>query len=78
MFSYGRGTPVVNRAGLHGLLANKETHRPQVGPMDLGLALLYGPRGMRVLIKNRGTSLISNNPLLGPYSRTIPRILLWS
>ena len=26
----------------------------------------------------RGTSLIRNGPLLGPYSRTIPRVLKWS
>jgi len=26
----------------------------------------------------RGTSLISNTPLLGPYGRTIPRVLWWS
>ena len=26
----------------------------------------------------RGTSLIRNNPTLGPYSRTIPRVLWWS
>ena len=26
----------------------------------------------------RGTSLIINTPLLGPYSRTIPRVLWWS
>ena len=25
-----------------------------------------------------GTSLIRNTPLLGPYSRTIPRVLWWS
>jgi len=25
----------------------------------------------------RGTSLIRNTPLLGPYSRTIPRVLWW-
>ena len=26
----------------------------------------------------RGTSLIRNTPLLGPYSRAIPRVLWWS
>ena len=26
----------------------------------------------------RDTSLIRNTPLLGPYSRTIPRIIRWS
>ena len=26
----------------------------------------------------RGTLLIRNTPLLGPYSRTIPRVLWWS
>ena len=26
----------------------------------------------------RGTSLIGNIPLVGPYSRTIPRVLWWS
>ena len=26
----------------------------------------------------RGTSLIRNNPTLGPYSRTIPRVRWWS
>jgi hypothetical protein len=25
-----------------------------------------------------GTSLIRNTPLLGPYSRTLPRVLWWS
>ena len=28
--------------------------------------------------KYRGDSLIKNTPLLGPYSRTIPRVLRWS
>ena len=27
---------------------------------------------------DRGTSLIRNTPLLGPCSRTIPRVLCWS
>jgi len=32
-----------------------------------------------VLIKvYRGTSLIRKTPLLGPYSRTMPRVLWWS
>ena len=26
----------------------------------------------------RGTSLIRNNPLMRPYSRTMPRVLWWS
>ena len=26
----------------------------------------------------RGTSLIRNTPLLGPYGRTLPRVLWWS
>ena len=26
----------------------------------------------------RGTSLIRNTSILGPYSRTLPRVLLWS
>ena len=26
----------------------------------------------------RGSSLIRNTPLLGPYSRTIPRVIWWS
>jgi hypothetical protein len=29
-------------------------------------------------IRYKGTSLIKNTPLLGPYSRTIPGVLLWS
>jgi len=26
----------------------------------------------------RGASLIRNTPLIGPYSRTIPRVIWWS
>ena len=29
-------------------------------------------------VSYRGTSLVNNTPLLGPYSRTIPRVLWWS
>ena len=28
--------------------------------------------------RNRDTSLIRNTPLLGPYCRTIPRVIWWS
>jgi hypothetical protein len=29
-------------------------------------------------IRDRGTSLMKNNPSLGPYSRLMPRALWWS
>ena len=29
-------------------------------------------------VRYRGTSLIGNTPLLGPCSRTIPRVIWWS
>ena len=38
----------------------------EVVRMEAGLARQY-----------RGTSLIRNSPLLGPYSRTVPRALWW-
>jgi hypothetical protein len=41
---------------VQGLLESKDTHRPEGGPMLLGLALLYC-RPLR-----RGVSLISSNP----------------
>ena len=31
----------------------------------------------RARLSYRGTSLIRNTPLLGPYSKTIPRVLRW-
>ena len=37
-------------ARIQGLLANKDTHRPQGGPIVLGIALLEDPRAVRVLI----------------------------
>ena len=33
---------------------------------------------VRALLAYRGTSPIRNTPLLGLYSRTIPRVLWWS
>ena len=36
------------------------------------------PRSIFTQELNRGTSLIRNTPLLGPYSRTMPRVLWWS
>ena len=30
------------------------------------------------IARYRGTSLIRNSPLLGPYSRNIPRVIWWS
>ena len=36
------------------------------------------PSGSENMRMYRGTSLIRNTPLLGPYSRTIPRVLWWS
>ena len=32
----------------------------------------------RCSLRCRGTSLIRNNPTLGPYSRPVPRALWWS
>ena len=38
-----------------------------------------GGEGFQTLnAQYRGTSLIRNTPLLGPYSRTIPRVVWWS
>ena len=37
--------------------------------------VVRAPRGPSI---NRDTSLIRNTPLLGPYSRTIPRVPWWS
>ena len=41
--------------------------------LRLGSSLLASCRGVY-----RGTSLIRNSPSLGPYSRLMPRALLWS
>ena len=41
-----------------------------------GLTKSVGPKGLRP--RYRGTSLIRNTPLPGPYSRTIPRVIWWS
>jgi hypothetical protein len=37
-----------------------------------------GPEVEVALPRYRGTSLIRNTPLLGPYSRTLPRVIWWS
>jgi hypothetical protein len=38
-----------------------------------------GPRALRYdVCAYRGTSLIRDTPFLGPYSRTIPKVLRWS
>jgi len=42
-----------------------------------GLAI-SGVLGNDAIGSCRGTSLIRTPPLLGPYSRTIPRVLWWS
>ena len=45
------------------------------------LALLHVPRHLESgvgYMSCRGTWLIRPPPLLGPYSRTIPRVLWWS
>ena len=48
---------------MQGPLEIKDTHRPQGGPMLLGLALLQGPTAVRVLnFEYMGTSLIRNRP----------------
>ena len=47
----------------------------------LGLRVILARRsGHPRLLRSmyRGTSLIRNTPLLGPYRRTIPRVLWWS
>ena len=36
------------------------------------------PRVLSQISAYRGTSLMRNTPLLGPFSRTIPRVLWWS
>jgi len=46
----------------------REVNALETGPLPRG-----GHRGHHY----RGTSLIRNTPLLGPYSRTIPRVLGW-
>ena len=33
---------------------------------------------VQLLNEYRGTSLLRNTPLLGPYSRTMPRVIWWS
>ena len=58
------------------------------GPYDGLLPVYFEPhsgirRGesasrVRRAVTYRGTSLIRNNALLGPYSRTMPRALWWS
>ena len=40
--------------------------------------LLFGAYRITSLITNRITSLIRNTTLLGPYSRTMRRVLSWS
>jgi len=44
-------------------------------PRDQGLAPI---RGQALACQYRGTSLIRNNPSLGPYRRLMPRALWWS
>ena len=53
-----------------------------MGNSDLGTSYTR-PRAAQILSRcciafYRGTSLIRNTPLLGPYSRTIPGVLWWS
>ena len=72
---------------IQGVLEIQDAHRPQGGPVLPGLSLdasqtptghtmnaprLSGPAQHR---GNGGTSIIRNTPLLGPYSRTMPRVL---
>ena len=61
-------------------LEMKDTHRPWGGPMLPELALPQEPKAVRVLIRQyfcTGVPRPSENaPPLGPYSRTMPR-LLW-
>ena len=35
------------------------------------------PSTLELGLRYRGTSFIRNTPLLGPYSRTMPRVLWW-
>ena len=46
--------------------------------MEVGPAARPRDWGECGAVHYRGTTLIRNPPLLGPYSRTIPRVLWWS
>ena len=56
--------------------------------MKAALAALVGPHNLLSLLSeqvlptlqsgHRGTSLMRNNPSLGPYDRLMPRALWWS
>ena len=50
------------------------------GPLEggEGLEVTAPPQRVCEVGNYRGASLIRNPPLLGPYSRTIPRVLWWS
>ena len=57
-----------------------KTHRLTLVHWAKNLRVPRGTEGHRVRKRAgcRGSSLIRNTPLLGPYSRTIPRVLRWS
>ena len=53
------------------------------GGPGMGMPGMMGMQGMMGGISSdpipyRSTSPLRNTPLLGPYSRTIPRVLWWS
>ena len=58
-----------NSACVQGYLAHKKTPTPLGPPQE---------PGHKPTERYRGTSLIRNAPLLGPFSRTTPRVLWWS
>jgi hypothetical protein len=64
-----------------------QTQNPKLQSLNPQLATPNSPYAVQLqqqqtlitkLRMNRGTSLMRSNPLLGSYSRTIPRVLWWS
>ena len=73
---FGERPAVGARAGETGLLDMKDTHRLYRGTSPIRKThRKYQPRSVRP--PYRGTSLIRNSPLVGPYSRTMPRAPWW-
>ena len=77
---YERGTPVGSRSFRRGCACCfAPFHRPPTYAQILNHTTLW----MRPILRDRdrdykGTSLTRNSPPIAPYSRTVPRALLWS
>ena len=75
IFSYERGTPVEGEA------SPLKTLNPNPSRAEVPIEVTDEPRAGGGSFGNpkpyRGTSLIRNSALLGPYSRTMHRALWW-